>query len=57
VALRQWSEEFAFAPDEQFSILVDRNSGRQVRKLELHAQDGRLLCAEDTEVKPVKSGS
>src|SRR5260370_27891706 len=55
VALRQWSEEFAFAPDELSSIMVDRQSGARVRKLELHAQDGRLLGAGDTEVKAIKS--
>src|SRR5580693_2144686 len=55
VALRQWSEEFAFAPDELSSIMVDRRTGRRVRKLELHAQDGRLLGAEDIEVKTVAS--
>src|ERR1700726_2003892 len=48
VALRQWSEEFAFAPDELSSIMVDRQSGAPVRKLELHAQDGRLLGVGDT---------
>jgi DNA-binding HxlR family transcriptional regulator len=57
VALRQWSEDFAFAPDEFSNILVDRKSGRRVRKLELHAQDGRLLAAADTEVKAISSTS
>jgi DNA-binding HxlR family transcriptional regulator len=55
VALRQWSEEFAFVPNELSNILVDRSTGRRVRKLELHSQDGRLLGAEDTEVKAVAS--
>lgn len=55
VALRQWSEDFAFAPNERSNILVDRRTGRRVRKLELHSQDGRLLGAEDTEVKAVAS--
>lgn len=55
VALRQWSEDFAFGPDELSSVLVDRQSGAPVRKLELHAPDGRLLGWADTEVKTVKS--
>jgi len=55
VALRQWSESFAFAPDELSNILVDRQTGRRVQKLELHAEDGRLLGAGDTEVKAIKS--
>ena len=48
VALRQWSEEFDARPEEIATILVDRKNGRPVRKLELRAQDGRLLDAADT---------
>src|SRR6202045_1418080 len=55
VALRQWSEDFAFAPDELSNILVDRKSGRRVQKLELRSEDGRLLGAGDTEVKAISS--
>src|SRR6201995_4815641 len=43
VALRQWSEEFDETPEEIATILVDRESGRPGRKLELHARDRRLL--------------
>jgi len=52
VALRQWSEEFDETPEEIATILVDRESGRPVKKLELHARDGRLLGAGDTALKP-----
>jgi DNA-binding HxlR family transcriptional regulator len=52
VALRQWSEEFDEHPEEIATTLVDKQSGRPVRKLELHAQDGRLLDAEDIALKP-----
>jgi DNA-binding HxlR family transcriptional regulator len=52
VALRQWSEEFDERPEEIATILVDRENGRPVRKLELHAQDGRLLTSTDTALKP-----
>lgn len=52
VALRQWSETFDAHPDEIGTLLVDRDSGRPVKKLELHAQDGRLLCYGDTMLKP-----
>src|SRR5581483_3208376 len=52
VALRQWSEEFDETPEEIATILVDRESGRPVRKLELHSRDGRLLSAGDTALKP-----
>jgi DNA-binding HxlR family transcriptional regulator len=51
VALRQWSEEFDETPEEIATMLVDRESGRPVRKLELHARDGRLLGFGDTTLK------
>src|ERR1700731_1017354 len=52
VALRQWSEEFSGEPGGFATLLVDRNKGRPVRKLELRASDGRLLGDGDTEVRP-----
>src|SRR6266436_6621483 len=52
VALRQWTEEFDEAPDEIATILVDRDKSRPVRKLALHAQDGRLLGPADVAFKP-----
>ena len=57
VALRQWSEEFDELPEEIATILVDREKGRPVKKLELHAADGRLLDLSETTLKarPVKA--
>jgi DNA-binding HxlR family transcriptional regulator len=52
VALRQWSEEFSFSPGGCATQLVDRDQGQPVRKLELHARNGRLLGVGDTEVRP-----
>jgi DNA-binding HxlR family transcriptional regulator len=52
VALRQWSEEFDDHPEEIATILVDRDKGRPVRKLELRAEDGRLLDTGNTMLKP-----
>ena len=52
VALRQWTEEFDETPEEIATILVDRESGRPVRKLALHSRDGRLLGTGDTVLKP-----
>ena len=52
VALRQWSEEFDAHPEEIATILVDRDNGRPVKKLELHASDGRLLGLGETTLKP-----
>ncbi|MGV1758880.1 winged helix-turn-helix transcriptional regulator [Rhizobium sp. A22-96] len=48
VALRQWGEDFFFAPGEPHVTLVDRKTHQPVRRLELRAQDGRMLMAEDT---------
>jgi DNA-binding HxlR family transcriptional regulator len=52
VALRQWSEEFSADVNGFSTLLVDRDKGRPVRKLELRAEDGRLLGQGDTELKP-----
>ena len=51
VALRQWSEVFSGEPKGFPTLLVDRAKGRPVRKLELRAEDGRLLAPGDTELK------
>ncbi|MCR6736331.1 MAG: helix-turn-helix transcriptional regulator [Afipia sp.] len=51
VALRQWGgEEFVIQPGENFTPLVDRKDGLPLRKLEIRAQDGRLLNQADTKV-------
>lgn len=50
VALRQWGEEYAFKPGETCSSLVDRENGLPLGKLEIRAQDGRLLEQADTKV-------
>ncbi len=52
VALRQWSEEFSGEPGGFATLMVDRDKGRPVRKLELRAQDGRPLGVGDTVLKP-----
>jgi DNA-binding HxlR family transcriptional regulator len=52
VALRQWSEAFDAHPEDIATILVDRATGSPVQKLELRAQNGRLLGVGDTELKP-----
>jgi len=51
VALRQWSEQFDQRPDQIATMLVDRENGRPVRRLELRSQDGRRLSAADTALK------
>jgi DNA-binding HxlR family transcriptional regulator len=52
VALRQWSEQFDERPEEIATLLVDRKSGKPVRALALYSQDGRVLGADDTTLKP-----
>ncbi|MBJ6760675.1 helix-turn-helix transcriptional regulator [Myxococcaceae bacterium JPH2] len=51
VGLRQWGEDHCFAPGEDRSVLVDLPAERPVRRLQLHAQDGRLLGPDDAVVK------
>jgi DNA-binding HxlR family transcriptional regulator len=51
VALRQWGEEFFFDADEPHAFLADKKTGLPVQKLELRAQDGRLLGPEDAVVR------
>jgi DNA-binding HxlR family transcriptional regulator len=50
VALRQWGEEFEYDRGEAFTRLVDKEKGRPLRKLEIHAEDGRVLNPTDTTV-------
>ena len=52
VALRQWAEEYAFTPGEETNIMVDRETGQRIHKLELHAANGRLLGLGDVTLKP-----
>ena len=51
VALRQWGEEFSFKPNEDFSKLLDRKNGKPLRKLEIRAEDGRVIGQTDTMVR------
>ncbi|URQ75102.1 MAG: helix-turn-helix transcriptional regulator [Candidatus Ochrobactrum gambitense] len=47
VALRQWGEKHLFAPEEPHSRLVDSVSGQNIAKLDVRAQDGRILSVDD----------
>jgi DNA-binding HxlR family transcriptional regulator len=53
VALRQWGEDFFFAPDQAHVLLIDKKTGFPVRKLELRSHDGRVLGPEDTFVSAI----
>ncbi|AGA26423.1 winged helix-turn-helix transcriptional regulator [Singulisphaera acidiphila] len=53
VGLRQWGEDTFYERGEAHSVLLDREGGRPVRRLELRSEDGRLLGPEDAVVKKV----
>ena len=53
VALRQWADDYLFKPGEEYTRLVDRKTGKRLRKIELRAQDGRVLRRQDTELVSV----
>lgn len=53
VALRQWADDYLFKPGEEYTRLVDRKTGERIRKIELRAQDGRVLQRQDTELVSV----
>ena len=51
VGLRQWGEDHYYGPAEAHSQLIDRKRGQPVKRLEIRAQDGRLLGPDDTLVQ------
>lgn len=53
VMLRQWGEANLFARGEPHSVLVDRGTGRAIRKLALRHDDGRPVKAADTVVRKI----
>ncbi|TWB17314.1 HxlR family transcriptional regulator [Nitrospirillum amazonense] len=56
VALRQWGEDHFFTADEPHVRLLDKRTGKPLRRLEPQAQDGTPLAPEDTVVRfPVEN--
>jgi len=51
VALRQWGESELFAPGEAHSDLVEKNTGKSVRRMAPVGEDGNLLAPGETEVR------
>lgn len=47
VALGQWGSEYLFEEGEACTQLVDNENGQPLRKLEIRAQDGRVLESWD----------
>ena len=47
VALGQWGSEYLFEEGEACTRLIDTQSRQPLRKIELQAQDGRILQSRD----------
>jgi DNA-binding HxlR family transcriptional regulator len=56
VALRQWGEDYFFAPGETHVRLVDAKHHKPVRRLELRSQEGQVLGPGDTVIIGRKLG-
>lgn len=53
VMLRQWGEANLFARGEPHSVLIDRKTGRAVRKQALRREDGSAVKAAETVVRKI----
>ncbi|WP_207004807.1 winged helix-turn-helix transcriptional regulator [Trinickia mobilis] len=51
VALRQWGEQYLFAPGEPMMMAVDKEKEEPIRRLELMARDGRALTSADIAIQ------
>lgn len=51
VALRQWGEGELFAPGEAHSDLVEKKTGKPLRRMAPVGESGNLLAPADTEVR------
>lgn len=51
VGLRHWGEAHLYAKGEPHSVLVERDSGKPVPKIELRTRDGKPLDPDATFVK------
>lgn len=47
VALRQWGEAYLYEPGELGNELVDNEKNEAIQRLEIRAQDGRILRPRD----------
>jgi DNA-binding HxlR family transcriptional regulator len=57
VTLRQWGEAHLFRRGEKHSVLVERDTGKAVKKVNLMRGDGRSLKASETVVRKFTSES
>jgi DNA-binding HxlR family transcriptional regulator len=51
VALRQWGERNLFEQGEPVMVMLDKENGQPVQRLQLTSQDGRTLTPADVQVK------
>lgn len=51
IALGQWGSEYLFEEGEACTLMVDTKNRQPLRKIELRAQDGRIL--EDNEITAI----
>jgi DNA-binding HxlR family transcriptional regulator len=51
LALRQWGVANLYSEGEAMTMLVDKLNGKPLKRLELRADDGRSLEAEDIETR------
>jgi DNA-binding HxlR family transcriptional regulator len=51
VALRQWGEDHLYGPGEAHSMLVDKERGQMVARLQLQSRTGKPLAWTDTRVR------
>lgn len=57
VSLRQWGQDHAFAPGEQHSVLVDKETGQPLPRLSYATRDGRQVQASETRVRKVSESA
>ncbi|WP_233588315.1 helix-turn-helix domain-containing protein [Herminiimonas sp. KBW02] len=53
VSLRQWGEEYLFDKNEPRSLLLEKQSGKAIPKMEARSANGRKLNASNTLVRKI----
>lgn len=54
VGLRHWGEQHLYAKGEPHSVLVERESGKPVKRIDLRTHDGKPLAPAATFVKKLQ---
>ncbi len=53
VAMRQWGERYLYGPDDPYTELVERGSGKALERIRVRDVDGVELGVGDLELVPV----